>query len=44
MMSGEVKGRLIEVMTEYNNAFRIKRDAITDEDVKAFMEIRELEF
>lgn len=44
MMSGEVKQRLIEVMTSFNEQFKKQRDQITDEIVAEYMKVRRLEF
>ncbi|ETV74494.1 tryptophan-tRNA ligase [Aphanomyces astaci] len=44
MMSGVVKDRLIQVMTETNAAFQAKRAAITDDQIREFMRVRPLEF
>lgn len=44
MMSGEVKARLIEVMSEFNLEFQRRRALVTDNIVKEFMCVRPLEF
>lgn len=44
LFSGQVKDRLIEVMTDFNATFATTRQAITDADVKAFMTVRPLTF
>ncbi|KAE8897152.1 Tryptophan--tRNA ligase, cytoplasmic [Phytophthora fragariae] len=44
MMSGEVKQKLIDVMSEYTLDFQKRRAAITDNLVSEFMSVRPLEF
>lgn len=44
MMSGEVKQKLIDVMSEYTLDFQQRRAAITDDLVSEFMSVRPLEF
>ncbi|KAF0695044.1 Aste57867_14102 [Aphanomyces stellatus] len=44
MMSGVVKDRLIQLMTETNADFQAKRAVITDEQIREFMRVRPLEF
>ena len=44
MMSGEVKARLIEVMTDFNVEFQRRRSSVTDDVVKEYMRVRPLEF
>ncbi|GLE00441.1 hypothetical protein PINS_up009198 [Pythium insidiosum] len=44
MMSGEVKQKLIDVMTEFATTMQARRAAITDEQVAEFMRVRPLEF
>ncbi|KAL8003944.1 putative WHEP-TRS domain, aminoacyl-tRNA synthetase, class Ic, S15/NS1, RNA-binding protein [Plasmopara halstedii] len=44
MMSGEVKQKLIDVMSEYTLDFQKRREAITDDLVSEFMRVRALEF
>ncbi|TDH67279.1 hypothetical protein CCR75_003113 [Bremia lactucae] len=44
IMSGEVKQKLIDVMSEYTLDFQKRRAAITDELVAEFMKVRTLEF
>lgn len=44
MMSGEVKQLLIDVMSEFAVAMQQRRAVITDEEIKEFMRVRQLEF
>lgn len=44
MMSGEVKQKLIDVMTEFTIDIQARRAAISDELVHEFMRVRPLEF
>jgi tryptophanyl-tRNA synthetase len=44
MMSGDVKKRLIEVMTDFNRDFQERRAAITDDEVREYMKVRPLDF
>jgi tryptophanyl-tRNA synthetase len=44
IMSGEVKQKLIDVMTEFTIDIQARRAAITDELVHEFMRVRALEF
>ncbi|GMG99892.1 hypothetical protein Nepgr_001732 [Nepenthes gracilis] len=44
MLTGEVKKRLIEVLTELVERHRVARAAVTDETVDAFMAIRSLPY
>lgn len=44
MMSGEVKQKLIDVMTEFALDMQARRAAVTDEQIAEFMRVRELEF
>ncbi|KAJ0409117.1 hypothetical protein P43SY_002251 [Pythium insidiosum] len=44
MMSGEVKQKLIDVMTDFATTMQASRAAITDEQVAEFMRVRPLEF
>lgn len=44
MLTGEVKQRLIEVLTPMVLEHQRRRAAVTDETVKAFMAVRPLDF
>lgn len=44
MMTGEVKGRLIELLHEMVQAHQARREAVTDEVLAGFMAVRPLEF
>lgn len=44
MMSGEVKQKLIDLMTAYALEMQAKRAAVTEADVAAFMKVRPLQF
>lgn len=44
MMTGEVKGRLVELLHEMVGAHQARRAEVTDEVLKGFMAVRPLEF
>jgi tryptophanyl-tRNA synthetase len=44
MMSGEVKQKLIDIMTEFALDMQARRAAVTEEQIAEFMRVRELEF
>ena len=44
IMTGAVKQRLIDVMSEFNLAFQQRRSGVSDSLVQEFMRIRPLEF
>ncbi|TMW62657.1 hypothetical protein Poli38472_005275 [Pythium oligandrum] len=44
MMSGEVKQRLIDIMSEFAQDMQARRAAITEEQIAEFMRVRPLEF
>ena len=43
LLTGEVKKRLIEVVTEYITDFQAKRAKVTDADVEKFMKVRPID-
>lgn len=44
MMTGEVKGKLIEVLGELVGEHQRRRAEVTDDTIRQFMEVRPLEF
>ena len=44
MMSGEVKQKLIDVMSSFATDMQKRRAAVTDEMIEEFMRVRPLEF
>ena len=44
MMTGQVKGRLIELLNEMVSEHQARRAAVTEEGLKEFMRVRALEF
>jgi tryptophanyl-tRNA synthetase len=42
MLTGQIKQKLIEVLSTYLKEFQERRKAVTDEDVKKFMEVRKI--
>lgn len=43
MLTGEIKAELIKVMQDFVGDFQKKRAKITDEDVRKFMDIRQMQ-
>jgi len=44
LLTGQVKARLIEVLTDLVHGHQIQREAVTEEVVRKFMEVRPLDF